>query len=218
MRFLKAKSMRKEIKIINAALPIFIYTSLVSLKRRMWKMGCLILPKFQHILDDWHASALWREGCSAHGVNETGACSEETILPEETPTHSEPGSDNLGTGLGPGSMLETGRQQRWDALTAGREEVVTHWRLPGGCAAQHGPRWRWALHLAQLWSQLKLFPAQPGEQWFHAAISIKEGTPSQRDLKAFFRTLRHHSTVYHSSCFGNAEVEDTWRSTDMKIA
>lgn len=67
------------------------------------------------------------ERCSACTVNAVGACSEETIPPEELPTHSEPGSDNLGTGLGRGPVLETGRQQRWDTPTAGREEVVTHW-------------------------------------------------------------------------------------------
>lgn len=79
---------------------------------------------------------LWREGCSAHTVNETGACSEETILPEEMPTHSDPGSDNLGTGLGTGPVLETGRQQA--ALSRGGMPAWwggRRWWLTGGNAA-----------------------------------------------------------------------------------
>lgn len=81
--------------------------------------------------------------------------------------------------------------------------------LLGRTTVQLSWRWRWALLLACSWSRLKLFPAQPAEHWFHAAISIKEGTPSQLDLKTFFQTLCHHSTVSHSSSFGNAEVEDS---------
>lgn len=46
---------------------------------------------------------------------------------------SEARLDNLGIELGAGpmlgrgAMLETGGQQSWDACTAGKEKVVTHW-------------------------------------------------------------------------------------------
>lgn len=103
MRILKAKRIRKEIKIISAMLPIFIYASLVSLKRRMWKMGPLIIPKFHYILDDWHVSYTVKKEvfCPCNKWN-------WSLLGEsnsEIPTHSKPGSENLGTGL------ETGRHQ-----------------------------------------------------------------------------------------------------------
>lgn len=140
------------------------------------KIGCLI---YQNSSISWMTGVchtLWREGCSAHTVNAMGPCLEEKILPKEMPTCSEAGSENLGTGLGSRPVLETGRQQRWGGrwgwgwLTGSNEAP----RRDHGSAASAGAGGGLCCG-----SPPQLFPAQTRECWFHPAISIKEGTPSQ---------------------------------------
>lgn len=83
--------------------------------------------------------------------------------------------------------------------------------LPGWTTVQLSQSWKWALVLPWHWSLLKLFPAQPGEQWFPAAISIRKGIPSQWDLKSSFQSLCHHSTVLEMQRWMTAKRARTWK-------
>lgn len=56
---------------------------------------------------------------------------------------------------------------------------------------------------------MELFPAHPEEQWFPAAISVREGIPAQQDWKTFFQTLCHHSSVLEMQRWMTAERAKT---------
>lgn len=120
---------------------------------------------------------------------------------------SEPRLNDLGIELRTGPVLETGGQQRWNGCTWGKEKVVTHWKH---CGSQDraqclSARLEVALLLAQPWSWLKQLPVQPGKHWIHAVISIRG------IWKLYFRHC-----ASHNRCFGDAEVESSWKSKDTK--
>lgn len=182
-------------------LPILIYTSFISLKRRMWKMsGFTKIPAYP----GWLSYVIHSKERDAHTINEMGAYSEETILLEEMPTDSEPGLDNVGTG----PMLETGREQRWSACMARREEVVTHWWQ---CGSQDGPQCCSTSAGGGLCCCLGngTVPSTPWRTVVSCCHKRQGGNSCSAGLENFLS-----NPVPPLQCFGNAEVDDSWKSKD----
>lgn len=138
----------------------------------------------------------------------------QTLL-EEMANDSEARLDNLGIELGTGPML--GRDPCWGQEDSRGEMPAQQgrrrwWLTESSVAprtdpsASH-PALEVALLLAQLCSCLKQLPAQPGEHWVHAGTSIRG---------LWKLSFKHCGS--HNRCFGDAEVESSWRSKDMKIS
>lgn len=179
MRLLKAKRMRKEMKIINATLQILIYASLNSSKIKMWKRG------YQSCGISWMTDIQANGRLLCPKIKLNGSLLRRKTLLEGMANDSEPRSNNLGLTLRTGPVLETGGQQRWDGCTAGKEKVVTHWKQ---CGSQDRPQ---------------CLSASPGGGFTAAsAVELAEAAPStawgaldscchkhQRDLKTLFQTV-----------------------------
>lgn len=193
MRILKVKRMRKIIKIINETLPMFIYTSLVSLKRRMWKNRLSHLPKFQHILDDWRVSYTLKRGVFCPYSKCNGALLGGKNSAEEDANLFRATVGKFGDRAGVRACVGDRK-----AAEVGREVGmgVTHRQQWG---SQEGPRlscqrwsWRWAL----LWVTSAALPSTAQGVLVSPCHKHQGGKSFSVGFENFFQTPCHHSLAF----------------------